>query len=58
MKFFGNGGQISEEIMVQSSWRATVILHSIQHLLKVNSNLVGIQSEQWEQSEDEGTTLK
>ena len=45
--------------MVQGPSRATTILRtSIQHLLRMNSNLVGIQSEQRERLEDEGTTLK
>ena len=44
--------------MVQGPSRATAILHSIQHLLKMNSNLVRIQSDQWERLEDDGTTLK
>ena len=44
--------------MVQGPSRATAILRSIQHLLRMNSNLVGIQSEQWEQLEDESITLK
>ena len=44
--------------MVQGPSRGTAILRSIQHLLRMNSNLVGVQSEQWERLEDEGTTLK
>ena len=44
--------------MVQGPLRATAILHNIQHLLRMNSNLVGIQSDQRERLEDEGTTLK
>ena len=44
--------------MIQGQSRSTAILRSIQLLLRMNSNLVGIQSEQWEQLEDEGTTLK
>ena len=44
--------------MVQEPSRATAILRSMQHLLMMNSNLVGIQSEQREQLENEGTTLK
>ena len=44
--------------MVQGQSTATAILRSIQHLLRMNSNLVGIQSEQWEQLKDEGNTLK
>ena len=44
--------------MVQCPSKATVNLRSIQHLLRMNSNLVGIQSGQWERLEDEGTTLK
>ena len=58
MKFFGNCGRVCEQFMVQSPSRATAILCGIQHLLRMNPNLVGIQSEQWEQLEDEGTTLK
>ena len=44
--------------MVQGLSRATAILRSIQHLLRMNSNLVGIQSKQRERLEDEGSTLK
>ena len=44
--------------MIQGQSRSAAILRSIQHLLGMNSNLVGIQSEQWEQLEDEGTALK
>ena len=44
--------------MVQGPSRATAILRSVQHLLRIASNLVGIQSEQREWLEDEGTTLK
>ena len=44
--------------MVQGPSRATAILQSIRHLLRINSNLVGIQSEQRERLEDEGVTLK
>ena len=44
--------------MVQGPSRATAILRSIQHLLRMNSNLMGTQSEQRERLEDEGTTLK
>ena len=44
--------------MVQGPSRATAILRSIQHLLRMNSNLVGIQSEQRERLEDESTALK
>ena len=44
--------------MVQSPSKATVNLRSIQHLLRKNSNLVGIQSEQRERLGDKGTTLK
>ena len=44
--------------MMQSPSRATAVLGCIQHLLRMNSNLVGIQSEQRERLEDEGTTLK
>ena len=42
--------------MVQDPSRATAILCSIQHLLRMD--LVGIQSEQWERLADEGSTLK
>ena len=58
VKFFGNCGRICEQFMIQGQSRSTEILRSIQLLLRMNSNLVGIQSEQWEQLEDEGTTLK
>ena len=58
MKFFGNCGRICEKLMIQGQSRSTAILRSIQHLLRMNSNLVGVQSEYWEQLEDEGTTLK
>ena len=44
--------------MVQGSSRATAVSHSNQHLHWMNSNLVSIQSQQWERLEDEGTTLK
>ena len=44
--------------MVQGPSRATAILCSIQHLLRMNSNLIGIQSEQRERLEDEGTAPK
>ena len=44
--------------MVQDPSKATAILCSIKHLLRMNSNLVGIQSGQWEWLEDKGTTLK
>ena len=44
--------------MVQGPSRPTAILRSIQHLLRMYSNLVGIQSEQRERLEDEDTTLK
>ena len=44
--------------MVQGLRRVTAILCSIQHLLRMNSNLVSILSEQWERLEDEGNTLK
>ena len=44
--------------MVQGPSRTTAISRSIQHLLRMNSNLVSIQSEQRERLEDEGTTLK
>ena len=43
--FFGNCGQICEQFMIQGQSRSTAILRSIQHLLRMNSNLVGIQSE-------------
>ena len=42
--------------MIQSQSRSTAILHSIQNLLRMKSNLVGIQYEQPEQLENEGTT--
>ena len=58
VKFFGNCGRIREQFMIQGQSRSTAILRSIQLLLRMNSNLVGIQSEQWEQLEDEGTALK
>ena len=54
MKFFGDCGRICEKFMVQGQWRATPILHSIQHLIGMN----GIRSEPQEQLEDEDTTLK
>ena len=57
----GNGlvtGRICEQIMVQGRRRATAILRGIQRLLRMNSNLVGIQSLQRERLEDGGTTLK
>ena len=44
--------------MIQGQSRCTAILRSIQHLVRMNSNLVGIQSEQREQLEDKGTILK
>ena len=44
--------------MVQGLSRASAISRSIQHLLRMNSNLVGIQREQRERLEDEGTTLR
>ena len=44
--------------MVQDPSRATAILRSIQQLLMMNSNLVGIQREEQERLEVEGTTLK
>ena len=56
--FFGYFGRICEQLMVQGPSRATAILRSIQHLLRMSSNLVGIQSEQRERLQDEGTTLK
>ena len=58
VKIFGNCGQICEQLMIQGQSRSTSILRSIQLLLRMNSNLVDIQSEQWEQLEDEGTALK
>ena len=45
MKFFGNCGGIYEQFMIQGQSRSTAILRSIHHLLRMNSNLVGIQSE-------------
>ena len=45
MKFFGNCGRICEQFMIEGQSRSTAILCSIQHLLRMNSNLVGIQSE-------------
>ena len=45
VKFFGNCGRICEQFMVQGQLRSTAILHSMQHSLRMNSNLVGIQSE-------------
>ena len=44
--------------MVESPSRDAAILCSIQHLIRMNSNFVGIQSEQRERLEDKGTTLK
>ena len=44
--------------MVQGPSRATAILRSVQHLLRINSNLVSIRSEKRERSGDEGITLK
>ena len=44
--------------MIQGQSRSIAVLHGIQHLLRMNSNLVGIQSKEREQLEDEGTTLK
>ena len=58
MKLFGNCGRICEEFMIQGESRSTAILRSIQHLLRMSSSLAGIQSEKWEQLEDEGITLK
>ena len=59
VKFFGNCDRICEQFMVQGPSRATAILRRIQYLLRMSSNLVGIQSEQRERLEDEeGTTLK
>ena len=44
---------------VNSVWsKATAILRNVEYLLRMNSNLVGLQSEQRERLEDEGTTLK
>ena len=43
--------------MVQGPSRVTAILQSIQHF-RMNSNLVGIQSEQQEHLEDEGIAPK
>ena len=54
VKFFGNCGRICEQFMVQGPLKATAILCSIQNLLRVYSNLVGIQSEQREHLEDKG----
>ena len=45
VKFFGNCGRICEQFMIQGQLRSSAILRSIQHLLRMNSNLVGIQSE-------------
>ena len=45
VKFFGNCGRICEQFMVQGQSRSTAVLRSIQDLLRMNSNLVGIQSE-------------
>ena len=42
---FGNCGRICEQFMVQGPSRAAAILRSVQHLLRMNSNLVGIQSD-------------
>ena len=53
MKFFGNCGRICEQFMVQGPSGATAILCSIQHLLSMTSNLVGIQSEKRERLQDE-----
>ena len=58
VKFFVNCDPISEQFIVQGPSRATAILHSIQHLLRMNPNLVAIQSEQRERLEDECTTMK
>ena len=44
--------------MEQGPSRSTALLRGIRHLLRMNSNLVGIQSEQRERLENEGTTLK
>ena len=44
--------------MVKGPSRTTTILRNIQHLLRMNSNLVGIQTEQQELLEDEGTIPK
>ena len=45
VKCFANCGRIYEQFMVQGQSRSTAILRSIQHLLRMNSNFVGIQSE-------------
>ena len=45
VKFFGNCGRICEQFMIQHQSRSAAILRGIQHLLRMNSNLVGIQSE-------------
>ena len=58
MIFFCNCGRICAQFMVQGPSRATAILRSIPHLLRMNSNLDGIQSEQRERLDDEGTALK
>ena len=58
MKLFGNCGRICERFVVQGPSRAAAILRSIQHLLRMNSNLVDIQLEQREHLEDEGTSSK
>ena len=44
--------------MMKGLSRATALLVSIQQLLRMNSNLISIQSEQREWLEDEGTTLE
>ena len=45
VNFFGNCDRICEQFMIQGQSRSTAILRSNQHLLRMNSNLVGIQSE-------------
>ena len=45
VKFFGNCGRICEQFMIQGQSRSTAILRTKQHLLRMNSNLVGIESE-------------
>ena len=44
--------------MVQGQSRATAVLRNIQHLLRMNSDLVDRQSERREQIEDKSATLK
>ena len=43
VNFFGNCGRICEQFMIQGQSRFTAILRSIQHLLRMNSSLVGIK---------------